>query len=55
MFDRIVDSFRFVASKDVVDQTISYENIPLKFAIHYPSSYVQQEGTNMFYSSLLFL
>jgi hypothetical protein len=44
MFERIVDSFRFTSPKEAVDETVRYENIPQKFAIHYPNSYIQQEG-----------
>eukprot|EP01111_Echinosteliopsis_oligospora_P004271 TRINITY_DN1682_c0_g1_i1.p1 TRINITY_DN1682_c0_g1~~TRINITY_DN1682_c0_g1_i1.p1 ORF type:complete len:471 (-),score=119.20 TRINITY_DN1682_c0_g1_i1:20-1432(-) len=44
IFRSIVDSFRFVASNEVVDQTLRYENISQKFGINYPKTYVPQEG-----------
>ena len=37
-----------MSSSSAVDQTVRYENIPQKFAIHYPNSYIQQEGMSIF-------
>jgi len=44
IFDRVVSLFRFASPDDLVDTSMRYENLGLKFAIHYTDKLAPSEG-----------